>query len=548
MSGDIAALLHPASLLLRGRAALHNLRARLPGPVPGTVVLDLQGGHREREPPRRWPPLLPQPQGLAEASLEGLARSLEEIRSEPRLETLLIRLGSLSPQLGTAASLRALLGETAQRVRLRVHAPSLSLLELWVASAGAELWIPPGAELHLLGIRAEAVFLRQLLDRWGVEPQIERISPHKTAADPLLFARMSDSMRENLESLTGSLYDTLVGQTAASRGLDRAALLQLVDRGLLQPEEARRSGLVDGLAYEDELVGPPAATLSWPAARRRLRLRPPPLRPVVAVVSVEGLLVPGRSRRLPLPVPLLGRQAGAQSVAAGLRQAERSRWVEAVVLHVDSRGGSALASDLIWREVARLDRTKPVVAYLGNVAASGGYYLAAAARRIVCQPTTLTGSIGVIAGKLVLRGLLERLGLHPEAVQQGASAGLMAPTEPLSGSQRRRLRELVEATQDRFRERVSQGRGLQGEELERVLGGRVWTGSQARELGLVDELGDLRLAARRALEAAGRDPERGFHLLDVHPPAHMDAPLPWESAGFEALVWALMPFELRLRL
>lgn len=535
----------PLDLLHRAGAGLHNLRARLPGAVPSTVVLELEGSYPERKSPRRLPRFIPGLGNGSLPSLEELGQALAELVADPRVETVHLRLRGLRAGPATAASLRGLIAQAAGSKRVRLWAEGLSLLELWVASAASELVLPESADLGSWGLRAEVVFLRQLLDRWGVLPQIERVSPFKTAGDRFLYSEMSDAMRSTLDSITGAIYQTLVGETAAGRGVEPAAVRGLIDRAPLVPREAQQGGLVDRLGYEDELLDDDA--LVWPRARKRVRaIDPPPATPRVAVISLEGLIVPGRSRRLPLPVPLLGVQAGAESLAQALRRAAKDRRVAAIVLHIDSGGGSALASDLIWREVTRLDRRKPVVAYVSNVGGSGGYYVALGARRIVAQPVSILGSIGVMSGKFVLQGLLERLGMVSQAVEQGAHAGFGSSSEPFSESELERLRLNIQEVYERFTARVASARGLEGEDLQRVLGGRVWTASQALELGLVDELGDLGLAVRRAAEAAGLDPSRPLRQVNLYPGRHYLPPAAWELERLgRTQVWALLPYRLR---
>jgi len=213
--------------------------------------------------------------------------------------------------------------------------------------------------------------------------------------------------------------------------------------------------------------------------------------------------MPGRTRRLPLPVPFVGQQAGATTIVQAVRQAERDRRIAAVVLLVDSPGGSALASDLIWREVWRLRQSKPVVVLMGGRAASGGYLICASAHHIVARPATLTGSIGIWGGKFVLTELLHKLRMGHAVVQCGAAAGLYSELTPFSDQERSRIRRDQGAFYERFKAIVADGRGMTEEQVEEVARGRVWTGAQALEIGLVDELGDFGTALARAKELGG---------------------------------------------
>jgi len=279
-------------------------------------------------------------------------------------------------------------------------------------------------------------------------------------------------------------------------------------------------------------------------------------RRAVGVISVEGTIVPGPSRRLPTPLPLpyLSEQAGADTVIQALRQAERNKRLAAVVLHVDSPGGSALASDLIWREVLRLAKRKPVVAYMGNVAASGGYYIAAPAAHIVAQPATLTGSIGVWGGKFVTAGLYEKLGAYRQVLQRGKTAGMFSDAAPFSDAEREKIRQTMEVSYVRFKARVAEGRRLEIDRVEEIARGRVWTGQQALKRGLVDQLDDFSAAVEKARALAGLDPRRDVPVVQVGPGKRYTPPMPFDGPLLQALkpllrehLFALLPWEIQFR-
>jgi protease-4 len=275
------------------------------------------------------------------------------------------------------------------------------------------------------------------------------------------------------------------------------------------------------------------------------------------MIGVRGIIQMGESRnRPPLPVPFLGGAAtGHATVARAFRVVERNPRFGGVILSIDSPGGSALASDLIWREVSRVNRTKPVVAYLGNVAGSGGYYVAVAASRIVAEATTLTGSIGVIGGKFTVRGLAARIGVNREILARGEAATTASPFAPYSAEDRRRLRRHMEETYDRFVTRVAEGRRMPREDVLAVARGRVWTGRQARERGLVDRLGDFPTAVAAVKELMGIPDSRGVAVVPVRPPRAVALRAPavltelgdvWTdlSSLFGERVLALAPWEI----
>jgi protease-4 len=345
---------------------------------------------------------------------------------------------------------------------------------------------------------------------------------------------------------------------------------ELLDNAPLRAAEAAEAGLVDAILYEDQVarhLAPDDDRLpvihTWPMAVPRL-FHPYKWHAnrVVGLIGLEGLIVPGESRRppFPLPIPLIGgEQAGSDTIARAFRRAEKDPRVAAIIFYVNSRGGSALASDLICREVQRVSRRKPVVAFMGDVAGSGGYYVATHASHIVAQPATLTGSIGVVGGKFVTRGLFEKLQANREVLQRGRAAGLFSDAQPFTAEERAKVRAMMESVYARFKARVSEGRGMPLEDVEQVARGRVWTARQALERGLVDSLGDFEAAVDKARELAGLPKERPPLVVPIAAPrrpmlpAFVDAE-DWAEvllAGLRALsrerVLALMPWDFTLR-
>jgi len=293
---------------------------------------------------------------------------------------------------------------------------------------------------------------------------------------------------------------------AAARGLPVDAVRATIDSGPLLASEALEAGFVDGLAFRDEVYDEVKDDLGGPLmylGRYRKKAGGPHRKGArIALVYVSGLIARGEGRFSPLPRP--GFTAGSDTIAAALRDAIRDPKIEAIVLRVDSPGGSAVASEVIWREVVRArEQGTPVVVSMADVAASGGYYIAAGADRIVAEPGTITGSIGVVSGKLATREAWRKLGVEFDSVERGANAAMASPLDPYSGAGRERLEAQLDDIYARFRRRVEDGRGLsEAEVLERAKG-RVWTGLEAHELGLVDELGGLATAFEIAKEQVG---------------------------------------------
>ena len=538
----------------------------------GYVLLPLTGEYPERSERRPLPfPLSLLPGFPPPPSLEALREQLELLAADPRVPGVVLRCSGLAADPTTIQSLRQALRRFRESgKRVVVWLPEAGTWTYYLAAAADEVLIPESGQVSVMGLRVEAVFLKDVLEAIGVQAEFEALAEYKVTPDTFRRSTMSQAHREMVEAILDDYFAALVEDIASGRGLDQARVQELIDAMPMTGREAQEAGLVDGLVYEDGLpqyLGhseEPAALMPWDEARRWLR-RPLQRRagPVIGVVSLPGTIVSGRGRRSPFPVPwplrIIAEQSGAESIVQALRRAGEERRVAAVVFHVDSPGGSALAADLIWREVTRLRARKPVVVYMGGRAASGGYYAAAGASHIVAQPATLTGSIGVFAGKFVTAGLWERLGVHREMLQRGAAASLFADLAPFTPQERERLRRLIGETYARFKARVAEGRGMAPERVEDIARGRVWTGRQAQELGLVDELGDFHVAVERARELAGLDPRREVRVVSITPPRRMLLPRPrpseealWRAVleGLHALgqerVWALLPWDLRV--
>jgi len=375
-----------------------------------------------------------------------------------------------------------------------------------LATAFDQIWLQPGGGLGLLGVGVETTFVRGALDHLGIEPQFEQRHEFKNAADRFMRTEFTQAHRTALDRLADSVFSDAVAAIADGRGIAATRVRELADTGPRTAPEARDAGLVDTLGYRDEAyaamrsrVGTGVELLF--ADRWRPRHRPHlPTRHKghVALVEVRGAIVSGRTRRAPM-----GRQVGSDSVGAALRAAANDEHVRAVVLRIDSPGGSAVASETIWREVCRVrDAGKPVVVSMGEAAASGGYYIACPADLIVALPSTLTGSIGVFGGKMVVHELLDRLGLTTGTVSHGARSLMYSPRRGFSDDERERLAFMIDAIYDDFVAKVARGRGRAVAEIEPIARGRVWTGSDALGIGLIDELGGLRDAVRIARSRA----------------------------------------------
>ncbi len=405
-----------------------------------------------------------------------------------------------------------------------VYTPYLDLPHYYAATAADRIVAPPSARFEVLGLRTEVTYLKDALQQVGMKMDVVQISPYKTSANPLGNSTMTPEEREQFNWLLDERYDMITADIAADRHLTQDGVKQLIDRAPIASEMLVGLGVIDHVGYEDELEHwladktavpttpekterPKANLLTWerayPLLTEKPRRRP---RRFIGVVSLEGLIVRGPSRHSPLglPIPFLGGDtAGEMTLSRLLRRAEQMEQMAALIFHVDSRGGDALASDLIGRQIKRLNQKKPVLVYMGNVAASGGYYVSAAARHIMSQSGTVTGSIGVITARISTQGLYEKLHMNPVSLERGKHAGLYNNEAPMSEEERELFWQGIMEAYQLFKQEVAAGRKLPIEALDPICGGRVWTGRQALGHGLVDSHGDFVDAVKKAAELAG---------------------------------------------
>jgi protease IV len=392
--------------------------------------------------------------------------------------------------------------------------------EYYLATACDKVFLMPAASLDLTGMASYELFLRGTLDKIGAYPDALHIGEYKTASNMFTEKTYTPSHREMAISLNNDLFEQLVRGIADGRRKSEAEVRSLIDHGPFLPEDALRAGLIDDLAYEDEVddkvkLGPGKVRYVDMNAYRGVSAASLGLNrgPRVAVIYASGIIASGRSN---YDSPA-GAVVGSDTIVEYLRKARADGGVKAIVLRIDSPGGSAIASDVIWREVVLTKNQKPLIASMSDVAASGGYYIAMPAHAIVAEPATLTGSIGVVLTKFVIDGTLKKLGMNMEGVSQGKYAEIYSPIRPFSPEERARMMENMQATYDTFVEKAAQGRNTTPEKIDAIGQGRVWTGRQAKQIGLVDELGGLdravALAKQRAKIAQDTDVE-----LVIYPP------------------------------
>ena len=477
--------------------------------------------------------------------LREAVAAIHRAAEDRRVAGLIARVQLPSAAAGPLQELReAIAAFTAVKPSLAWAETYPGTLSYYLASAFGEVWMQPSGTVGLVGFATNALFLRDALEKAGIEAQFIAKGEYKSFANLFTQDRYTDAHREADSRLLDSLRGQVWQAVAKSRKMNPGAIDALADRAPLLRDDAVDSGLIDRIGFRDEayarmaeLVGaegvspetgdadadekaPPRLYLARYARTSTARLMPPmpsmPGRrpkPTIVVVNVAGLIVSGRGG--PRGLPFGPSSVGGDTIAAALREAASADSVAAIVLRVDSPGGSITASETIWRSVTKArQRGKPVVASMGAVAASGGYYVSTAADAIVANPGTITGSIGVLAGKLVARDLKDKLGVGSDAVRTNANADAWSINAPFTPEQHAQVEAEADLFYADFVQRVAEGRRMSTEAVEAVAQGRVWTGADALERGLVDELGGLHTAVRRSKILAGLDEDAEVRIIN----------------------------------
>jgi protease-4 len=504
-----------ASLLLMAAGLFLVMRPRR---IPEWSLLQVRLSDSLPEEPSRG--VLGRFLGWREITIFDLVQALDAAGGEERVRAVTLRLSGLDCGLSRAQEIRLAL------TRLREKGtPVTALLEkggttdYYVATAADEVYLLPGGSLDVTGLVLDMPLARGTLDRLGITPDFVTIGEYKGTPEVYTRSEMSPSMRENLEAVAESLFSRLVSDMARRRGLTPERFREIVDEGFLSAEAAVDLGLVDGLLHADvlreravERVGEELEDLTVTELLRSRRpgwlARPPRL----ALVYVTGVLVTGES----VDNEWAGDMTGSETITRVLREVREDEGIEAVILRLDTPGGSAAAAETVWRAVEVTAREKPVIVSMGDYAASGGYYIAAAGDELLAQPSTITGSLGVFSGKFAMNGLYDWVGLNWGLVKRGRNADMFLDLQPWTDEQRELIRRQLEGIYGRFVEVVAGGREMTTDEVLSVADGRIYSGEQALELGLVDRLGGLREAIEAARSRAGLPPGARVRV-DVHP-------------------------------
>ena len=399
--------------------------------------------------------------------------------------------------------------------------------DYYIATACNKTFVPPSGDLFTTGLAADVMFFRGSLDKLGIYPDIYQIGKYKSAGDTFTQKKMTDAHREYINSLLDDLYGRYVDGIAKARNKTPEAVKALLDNAPYNAGQAKDTGLIDGAAYHDEVEKELKKQLGYKDNDELHIAKAGEYKQIsqeslglnrgekIAIVYAAGDIVSGKSE-----FGGNGEETiGSDSLVRTLEEVRNDPSIKAIVLRVDSPGGSGLASDIIWRAIESAKEKKPVVVSMSDVAASGGYYIACNANKIVAEPSTITGSIGVVGGKPVVKGLYDWLGITNEYVMRGKNAGIFRESEKFSDTERQKFEELIKSTYyNEFLPKVAKGRGKTTEDIDKVGQGRVWTGQQGKERGLVDEYGGLDKAIEIAKQLAKIPTEKGVQRVNLPKP------------------------------
>ena len=472
-------------------------------------------------------------------TLRGLFKKLDTLKTDDEIAGIIFKIDGVSVGWATLQEIRNKLKEFRETDKETIgYLESGGNAEYLLAAAMDRVVLMPTGSLNLTGLRAEVLFYKGLLDKLDIQADMLAMGKYKSGVEPYMRDGMSDAFRESITAVLDDLYAQLLGYIAESRdGITAEGVSDLINRGPFTAEEALQEKLVDTLQYYDELVEALKAAStdedvqvvkpdferkrkvpdmnSFAGLMQLLSMLNPPQRArtataenQIALIYASGPILPDVDMFFPATSVITPR-----TLKEAFEKARTDDSVRAVVLRVDSPGGSALASDLIWREVMLTQSEKPVVVSMGNVAASGGYYIAMAAGTLVAHPNTLTGSIGVFGGKLNMKGFYNKVGLTKEIIAHGQNATLYSDYGGFTLTERERVEKMMKTIYKDFVSKAAAGRSKSFDEVDEIAQGRVWTGKQAKALGLVDELGGLDTALSIAKKQAGFAEDDDVNLI-----------------------------------
>ena len=461
--------------------------------------------------------------GGPDQSLSGLVMQFKKAKADKRIKAILLDVNMSGVGWGKAEEIRDAITDFRSSGKPVYAYVEFGLnKEYYIATACDKIIVPPPGELFINGLAADVMFFRGSLDKLGIYPDIFQIGKYKSAGDTFTQKEMTEAHREYINSMLDDLYGRYVTGIAQARHKTPDEVKALIDNAPYNADQAKSAGLIDEALYRDQVESMLKKSLGQKESEPMIAVRSADYRDVepeslglnkgerIAVIYASGEIGSGSSSNSPS-----GEQSiGSDTLAKALNDAAGDKTIKAIVLRVDSPGGSGLASDIIWRAVDAANQKKPVVVSMSDVAASGGYYISASASKIVAQPSTITGSIGVVAGKPVMRGFYDWLGISNEYVLRGKTAGMFRETEKFSDEERVKFEDWIKTTYYRdFVPKVAKGRGKDAQYIDSVGQGRVWTGAQAKDKSLVDEFGGLDRAIEVAKQLAKIPADKGVERV-----------------------------------
>ncbi len=461
--------------------------------------------------------------GGPEQSLTGLVMQFKKAKVDKRIKAIVLDVDMSGVGWAKAEELRDAIADFRTSGKPVYAYIEFGLnKEYYIATACDKIVVPPPGELFITGLAADVMFFRGSLDKLGIYPDIFQIGKYKSVGDMFTQKKMTDAHREYVNSLLDDLFNRYIAGIAQARHKSPEDVRKLIDDAPYNAAKAKEVGLIDEAVYHDELEKEIKSSLGYKDSDQFVPVRASEYRDVspeslglnkgdkVAVIYATGDIGSGRSENSPSG----GQSIGSDTLAKALTDAAADKSIKAIVMRVDSPGGSGLASDIIWHAVEAANQKKPVVISMGDVAASGGYYISASASKIVAQPSSITGSIGVVAGKPVMKGLYDWLGISNEYVLRGKEAGMFRETEKFSDDERAKFEEWIKTTYyNDFVPKVAKGRHKDPKDVDAVGQGRVWTGAQAKDRGLVDEFGGLDRAIEVAKQLAKIPADKGVERV-----------------------------------
>ena len=530
--------------------------------------------------------------GNDELSLTTLIEQFRKAKVDKRISAILLEIDLLGAGWGKAEELREVIADfRASGKPVYAYIEVGTNKEYYVATACEKVFVSPSGDLFINGLAADVMFFRGSLDKLGVYPDVFQIGKYKNAPDQFTRKEMTKEHREVINSILDDLFNRFVNTVAETRRKSSDEVRALIDRAPLSATEARDAGLIDGTNYRDEVENELKKRLGYKDEDELHITKAETYRQIdaesvglnqgerIAVIYATGEIWPGKSSDSATG----GQSIGSETMVKTINDAARDKTIKAIVLRVDSPGGVHYASDTIWHAIEVAKKKKPVVVSMGDLGASGGYYIACNASKIIAEPSTITGSIGIFAGKPVMKGLYDWLGVSNEYVLRGKNAGMFRETEKFTPEERAKFEGVIKSKYyGEFVPKVATGRGRTPEYIDSIAQGRVWTGAQAKENGLIDDFGGLDKAIEVARQLANIPADKGVRRVILpHPRGFFDnffggneedasgqVPLQQQRAAFSALpedvrrtlqyaamldrmkrgeIMALMPFDLNIK-